>query len=150
MTSVAESGFRLSVVPEPDSPESALAGLPVRLDVKGWLTEPVDGIEMADFKVFLDTAAFTDLLAQCRALQHTLVQRARRQAEADAQAADVAGGTAALREMVAADAKPPSDPALFLRLVKGLRALPDVAPPKPATDSMTNQCGPWSVEGCER
>lgn len=127
MAPVTESGFRLSVVSESDSVASALAGLPVQLDVKGWLTEPVDGVEIADFKVFFDTAAFTDLVAQCRALQHTLVQRARRQAEADARAADVTGGTAALQEMVSSGAERPSDPELLARVVSGLHALPAVS-----------------------
>jgi hypothetical protein len=53
LTLVAESGFRLSLVAELDSPQNVPAGLPVRLDVKGRLAAPVDGVEMADFKVFL-------------------------------------------------------------------------------------------------
>jgi hypothetical protein len=76
----AEAGFRLSVVEEDALAEDAYPDLPVRLRVRGQFAEPVDGVEVADIHVLLDGATLADLIAQGRALQLTLGQRARRAA----------------------------------------------------------------------
>ncbi|WNI17647.1 hypothetical protein [Actinacidiphila sp. ITFR-21] len=116
---------------------SELAGLSVRLDVRGRLLEPVDGVEIADFKVYLDTASFTDLTQQVRALQYSLIQKARRRAEEDSSL--VAEGTAALQEMASPDAAPPTE-ALLERVVGGLRTWAPAA--RPTRDSSTASGGP--------
>ncbi|MGW1180167.1 hypothetical protein [Streptomyces drozdowiczii] len=101
--------------------EHRLAGdphsdLPLQLLVRGRYLEPVDGIEIAEIELRLDSATLTDLLAQGRAAQLTLAQRARRDAEAVAGASELIADLAGLAR---------SDAATLGRVVVGLRALPD-------------------------
>ncbi|MEV8399252.1 hypothetical protein [Streptomyces niveus] len=124
--SVAESGFRLSQADADTLTEELYAGLSVQLDVKGWLTEPVDGERLADFKVFLSPESLADLVAQGRALQLTLAQKARKAAEAEIEADLKQNGAVALQEMGSPDAKRP-DEVLMHRLIEGLHAMPAVS-----------------------
>ncbi|MFJ4739097.1 hypothetical protein [Streptomyces sp. NPDC088775] len=124
--SVAQSGFRLSEADADTLAEEPFTGLSVRLDVKGWLTEPVDGERVADFQVFLDPASLADLVAQGRALQLTLARKARQVAAAKVEAELLSDGRAAFQEMAGPSATRPEELMLY-RVIKGLHALPDVS-----------------------
>lgn len=91
---------------------------------------PVDGVQVADVQIFLNTSSLADLLAQGRALQLRLAAKARAEAEAKAQAEVEAAlkrdGTVALREMADPDAERP-DEMLLGRLIEGLHRMPAVS-----------------------
>ncbi|MGW1261212.1 hypothetical protein ACWD7Y_04525 [Streptomyces drozdowiczii] len=108
--------FRLVPLDERRLAGDPHADLPIQLRVRGRYLEPVDGIEVADIELRLDSATLTDLLAQGRAAQLTLAQRARRDAEAVAEASELGAGPSGLAR---------SDTATLERVVVGLRALPD-------------------------
>lgn len=111
--------FRLTPMPEHALAQDELADLPVQLKVRGRYLTPVDGIEEAEIEVRFDSSELADLLAQGRAAQLTLAQRARRDAEAvwDATQLVTEGGTTAL-----------TDTGTLQRLAGALYELPDTAP----------------------
>ncbi|MFF1693104.1 hypothetical protein ACFVXC_05680 [Streptomyces sp. NPDC058257] len=114
--------FRLSPLEERALAEDALPDLPVQLRVRGRYFVPVDGVEDAEIEVRFNSAELADLVAQGRAAQLTLAQRARREAE---MAGTVAEATQLAHGGVAQD-----DAATLERVVVGLRAMPDEAPAK--------------------
>lgn len=132
----AEAGFRVRVLDEDELTKDPYPECPVRVDVRGWFAEPVDGVETAEIELRVDAAQLADLVTQARSLQFALAQRARLAAEARVQAEIVAEGTEVARG-VAPSLR--ADVELLHRVVGGLHRLPDKAPAK---DSSPDQGGP--------
>lgn len=125
----AEKSFRLAALDERMLVDDELGDLPVQLRLRGRYLEPVDGVEVAEIEVRFDSAELADLVAQGRAVQLTLAQRARRNAEAVADAAQLVQN-----ENAASD-----DTGTLQRVVGALYALPDEGP---GTDSSPSRGGP--------
>ncbi|MEW1922236.1 hypothetical protein [Streptomyces sp. NPDC088360] len=120
--------FRLVPLDERKLAGGPDADLPVRLHIRGWYVEPVDGADVAEIEVRLTSADLTDLLAQGRAAQLTLAQQARRAAERDFlqhEGPTTADVVAEATRLARAEAVARDDVGTLQRVVVGLHELPN-------------------------